>query len=55
MAPWLSSPSGRYLITAYDESGSARAARVEAAATWKETTRVLAPNELALFEIAPKE
>ncbi len=55
MAPWLSSPSGRYVITAYDESGSARATRVEGDASWKETIPLLAPNELALFEIAPEE
>jgi len=55
MTPWLSSPSGRYVITAYDESGAARATRVEDAASWKETLRVLAPNELALLEIAPKK
>lgn len=53
MAPWLSSPSGRYVVTAYDESGATRATRVELKAAWKETTRVLAPNELALFEIVP--
>lgn len=55
MAPWLSSPSGRYVITAYDESGTNRATRVESAATWKETTRVLAPNELALFKVVPEK
>ncbi len=55
MAPWLSSRSGRYVITAYDESGRARATRVEGKSSWKETTRVLAPDELALYGIAPKE
>ena len=55
ISPSLSSGSGRYVITACDQSGRARATRVEGAASWSETTRVLAPNELALFEIAPEE
>ncbi|MCC6820431.1 MAG: hypothetical protein IT579_06840 [Verrucomicrobia subdivision 3 bacterium] len=55
MAPWLRSPSGRYAITAYDESGINRSTRSEVAATWKETTGVLAPNELALFEVVPEK
>ena len=55
LAPWLSSPSGRYVVTAYDESGRARASRVEGEATWKETTALLASNEFALFEVAPEK
>jgi hypothetical protein len=54
MAPWLSSPSGRYVITTYDESGSARTTRVENSAGWKEATHLLAPNELALLKITLK-
>lgn len=55
VSPWLSSPSGRFAITAYDEAGAARGTRVEGSSLWKETTRTLAPNEFALFEIAPDE
>ena len=55
MMPWLTSPSGRYLITPYDESGRARAPHVEGQASWKETTPLLAPNELALFEVTPEK
>ena len=55
MTPWLDSPSGSYAITAYDETGSVHATRLEDKASWKETTRVLAPNELALYGIAPEK
>lgn len=55
MSPWLSSPSGRYAVTAYDESGANHANRVESTATWKETTGILAANELALFEVVPEQ
>ena len=55
MTPWLSSTSGRYAFTAYDESGGARATCVEGNGSWKETTRLLAPNELALYEVAPEK
>jgi len=55
MALWLISPSGRYVVTTYDESGRKRATRVEGTASWTETTPLLAPNELVLLEIAPQK
>jgi hypothetical protein len=55
MKPWLRSLSGRYVMTAYDESGSVRVTHVEDEAKWKEIIPSLAPNELAVLEIVPRK
>ena len=54
IAPWLESPSGGYTITPYDEAGEGYDPRAVAAAAWQETTSVLEPDELAIFEIVAK-
>ncbi len=55
IAPWLTSPSRRYVITVFNESGAAQAIRIESGDSWQETVPVLAPNELALIEIVPQK
>jgi len=54
MTPWLSSASWRYVVTTYDEVGKVRASRTHSKGRWKETTPLLAPNELAILEVALK-
>ncbi len=53
LGPWLSSPSGRYRVTVYDESGDVLNTREEASPTWRETTAPLNRDEMALFEVIP--
>ncbi|MCC6697731.1 MAG: hypothetical protein IT365_19040 [Candidatus Hydrogenedentes bacterium] len=51
LAPWLDSPSGEYFVKPYDEAGTARAPRTETAPSWRETTPILKPDELALYVV----
>ncbi|MBI5091528.1 MAG: hypothetical protein HZB26_03690 [Candidatus Hydrogenedentes bacterium] len=52
MTPWIEGASNGCRIIPYDETGAARPARVESRGVWTETTGVLAPNEIALYEIS---
>jgi len=53
MATWLSSPSGHYGITAFDEPAAPTPPALKLKPLGRKPTRLLASNELALFEIAP--
>ena len=52
MSPWFDGEPRACKVTPYDEDGVAGASRRKSGLMWRQRTRALEPNELALFEVA---